>query len=56
MTNENGMIKRGDLLTTSSKAGYGMKCDDELKCLNSIVGIAMEAQDEKEGKIMAMVK
>lgn len=56
VTDENSLIKRGDYVTTSSKAGYGMKCDDELKCLNSVVGIAMENQKQNEDKIMVMVR
>ena len=56
VTDENGLIKRGDYVTTSSKAGYGMKCDDELKCINSVVGIAMENQKKNEDKIVVMVK
>ena len=56
VTDENGLIQRGDLITTSSKAGYGMKCDDELKCLNSIVGIAMQSQKANEDLVMVMVK
>ena len=33
-----------------------MKCDDELKCLNSIVGIALEDKKESEEKVLALVK
>ncbi|GEM_PF-3181091 len=56
VTDENGLIKRGDYITASSKSGYEMKCSDELKCLNSVVGIAMENQKQSEDKIMVMVK
>ena len=56
VTDENGIIKTGDLLTTSSKKGYAMKCDEELKCLKSVVGMAMQNQKEKEDLILLMVK
>jgi len=50
------MINAGDLITTSSKKGYGMKCYDELKCLNAVVGIATKSQKQKDQKIMVVAK
>jgi hypothetical protein len=46
VTMENGPIKRGDPITSSSKAGYGMKSIKACK----IIGYALEDADE-EGKI-----
>ena len=53
---ENGMIKAGDLITTSSKAGYGMKCGKAIDCIGAVVGVAMQNQKENENLIMVMVK
>jgi hypothetical protein len=41
VTTENGPIKRGDPITSSSKAGYGMKATDACK----VVGYALEDAD-----------
>ena len=46
VTLENGRIKRGDPITSSSKAGFGMKATNACK----IIGYALEDADE-EGKI-----
>ena len=56
VTDENGMIKAGDLITTSNKKGYAMKCKKPIDCIGAIAGISLENQDEKEDKIMVMVK
>ncbi|MFA6888595.1 MAG: hypothetical protein WC254_03800 [Candidatus Woesearchaeota archaeon] len=50
-----GKVNVGDLLTTSSTAGYAMACDDYTKCFGAIIGKAMEAQAGGTGKITAMV-
>jgi len=54
-TTENGAIKPGDLLTTSSTPGHAMRCDDKLKCIGAIVGKALEPLDSGQGKITALV-
>jgi len=46
VTLENGPIKRGDPITSSSKAGFGMKATNACK----IIGYALEDADQ-EGKI-----
>ncbi len=46
VTTENGAIKRGDPITSSSKAGYGMKATGACK----IIGYALEDAD-REGRI-----
>ena len=56
ITDENGFIRVGDLITSSSKPGHGMKCADELKCLNSVVGMALENQKESNDLILVMVR
>jgi hypothetical protein len=55
VTTENGPIAVGDLLTTSSKAGYAMKCGDKIKCIGATVGKALEPLEEGEGKITALL-
>jgi len=52
---ENGPIKRGDLLTTSSTPGHLMKCESREKCLGAIVGKAWEPLDKGKGKITVLV-
>ena len=55
VTSENGSIKRGDLLTTSSVPGHAMKCENRNRCSGAIVGKALENFDGKEGKINVLV-
>lgn len=58
VTTENGSIKFGDLLTTSSKPGYAMKASP-LECGSypngCIIGKALEELKEGEGKILVLV-
>ncbi len=56
VTNENGAIEVGDLLTTSSTPGYAMKCTDYVKCGVALVGHALEPMDAKNGVINVVVK
>ena len=56
MPDENGMIKAGDLITTSSKEGYGMKCEKAIDCVGAVVGVAMQNQKDREDLILVMVK
>lgn len=48
VTNMNGQIKRGDLLTTSSIPGYAMKATTS----GPIIGKALQNFNEKKGKIL----
>lgn len=48
VTDENGLIKVGDLLTTSSTPGHAMKCNDLDLCKGSIIGKAMEDMNESK--------
>ena len=54
-TAENGRIRRGDLLTISSKTGYAMRCVEARKCEGAIIGKALEGLDKGEGKILVLV-
>ncbi|QGA80318.1 hypothetical protein [Candidatus Nanohalobium constans] len=54
VTMENGEIKPGDMLTTSSAAGKAMKCQDLTKCTGSIIGKALEPA-EKTSKINMLI-
>ena len=53
---ENGKIKRGDLLVTSSKAGVAMKADIKKVRIGQVIGKALQDYDQKEiGKIQVLV-
>lgn len=53
---ENGKIKRGDLLVTSSKAGTAMKADLKKVKIGQVIGKALQDYDQKEiGKIQVLV-
>ena len=52
---ENGPIKRGDLLTTSSTPGHLMKCESKEKCFGAMVGKALEPLVDGKGKIIVLV-
>jgi hypothetical protein len=52
---ENGSIQRGDLLVTSSNAGYAMKGTDRSRMLGAVVGKAMESLDHGTGVIQVLV-
>ncbi|MBI4170465.1 MAG: hypothetical protein HY514_02135, partial [Candidatus Aenigmarchaeota archaeon] len=54
VTKENGAIRRGDLLTTSSTPGYAMRCSDKAACAGAIVGKAMENFDSNRGTITVL--
>ncbi len=60
VTGENGPIKKGDLLTTSSTPGHAMRCDmstseNKLRCVGAVIGKAMESFDGEEGRILMLV-
>lgn len=52
---ENGPIKRGDLLVTSSMLGYAMKGTDRSRMLGAVVGKALGALDSGTGVIEVLV-
>ncbi|HEY8954287.1 hypothetical protein [Chitinophaga sp.] len=53
--NENGVIHRGDLLVTSSKAGYAMKADIDKVKPGQVLGKALQEFNGTEGKINVLV-
>lgn len=52
---ENGPIKCGDLLVTSSKPGYAMKGNPDKLKLGMVLGKALESLDKGQGKITVLV-
>jgi hypothetical protein len=52
---ENGPIKRGDLLVTSSTVGYAMKGTDRSEMLGAVVGKALGNLDSGTGVIEVLV-
>jgi hypothetical protein len=55
VTTENGPIQRGDLLVTSSIAGYAMKGTDRSRMLGAVVGKALEPLASGRGTIQVLV-
>ena len=56
VTDENGLIKRGDLLTTSSTLGRAMKCQNREDCHYDVLGVAMQNQKAENDKILMVIK
>jgi hypothetical protein len=52
---ENGPIRRGDLLVSSSTPGYAMKGTDRSKMLGAVIGKAMGSLDSGTGVINVLV-
>jgi len=52
---ENGPIRRGDLLVTSSTAGYAMKGTDNRRMLGAVVGKALQPLPAGKGVIEVLV-
>lgn len=52
---ENGLIRPGDLLVTSSKIGYAMKGTDRTRMLGAVVGKALGSLDSGTGVIEVVV-
>jgi hypothetical protein len=55
VTTENGPISPGDLLTSASKPGYAMRCEDIRRCEGAILGKALESLVEGEGIILVLL-
>jgi len=55
VTAENGSIAPGDLLVTSSTAGYAMKGTNRIRMLGAVVGKALEPLREGKGVIQVLV-
>ncbi|HKW63955.1 MAG TPA: hypothetical protein VJN89_15495 [Candidatus Acidoferrum sp.] len=52
---ENGAIRSGDLLVTSSTPGHAMKGTDRQRMLGAVVGKALEPLDKDTGMIQVLV-
>ena len=52
---ENGAIKSGDLLTTSSTPGHAMKATDSSKSNGAIIGKAMTELEQGQGIVLVLV-
>lgn len=52
---ENGPIRRGDILVTSSRPGYAMKADPDKLRAGQAIGKALQAFDGNTGKIKVLV-
>jgi hypothetical protein len=55
-TTQNGVIKAGDMLTSSDKAGYAMKATNQRKAFGSVVGKALTSLAAgEEGYVLVLV-
>jgi hypothetical protein len=55
VTTANGAIRAGDLLVTSSQAGYAMKGSDRNKMMGAVLGKALEPLAQGTGVIQVLV-
>jgi len=55
VTAENGPIGIGDLLVSSSKPGYAMRCSDRAACVGATIGKALEPLEEGSRMINVQV-
>jgi hypothetical protein len=55
VTAENGPIRPGDLLVTSSSPGYAMKGTDRSRMLGAVIGKALDSLDSGKGVIEVVV-
>ncbi len=52
---ENGPIRPGDLLTTSSTSGHAMRATDGGRIAGAVIGKAMSALDSRTGLVLVLV-
>ncbi len=55
VTAENGPIRPGDLLVSSSLAGYAMRCSNPSRCGCGLVGKALEPLERGEGVVRVLL-
>jgi hypothetical protein len=55
VTTENGAIHRGDLLVSSSRAGYAMRGTDRIRMTGAVIGKALESLQTGDGTISILV-
>ena len=51
----NGAVEPGDMLTTSSTAGHGMKVSDAVQATGAIIGKAMTSLAKGKGLVLVLV-
>jgi hypothetical protein len=56
VSTENGPIKDGDLLVTSSTAGLAMKGTDPARMMGAVIGKAMDSLESGDGVIEVLVR
>jgi hypothetical protein len=54
-TTETGPIRIGDILTSSSKPGYAMRCSKKEICEGNFIGKALETLEYGEGLILMLI-
>lgn len=54
-TSENGAVRPGDLLTSSSVPGHAMRCEGVERCFGRVVGKALDALPDGRGQIRMLV-
>ena len=55
VTAENGAIRRGDLLVSSSRSGYAMKGTDRNRMFGAVVGKALGSLESGSGVVEVLV-
>ena len=55
VTAESGAIRIGGLLTSSSKAGYAMRCPSRVTCSGEILGNALRPLTSSNGTIQVLL-
>jgi hypothetical protein len=55
VSTENGSIRVGDLLVSSSTVGYAMKGTDRARMLGAVIGKALAPLDSGTGVILVLV-
>ncbi len=55
VSTENGPVKRGDILVTSSDPGYAMKAEENQVSPGMIVGSALDSLEQGKGKIDILI-
>lgn len=54
-TDENGPVRPGDLLTSSSTPGHAMRATDPLRAFGAVIGKAMGALEGESGLVLVLV-
>ncbi|MCR9093077.1 MAG: hypothetical protein NXI30_02560 [bacterium] len=52
---ENGPVRPGDMLTTSSRPGHAMRASEPTKSFGAVIGKAMGRLDEGQGLVLTLV-